>query len=172
MPHSPRPRVLYNAHLLKNPSTQAQISTQANIIAVRTRNFRRRRPSRYSRLYSRWSRWGLEKYQPSGKNCSSFAISCPCRAVVITSGYATDGTAKVQNYLLMFELSQLLRPPYIFLILGVVTISSATICTYTGRVWVRFNGWVYRAKEPRAFWGNVAAYFLVGLCFLGFFLFD
>ena len=66
----------------------------------------------------------------------------------------------------------LLKPPYIFLILGVISISAAVVFTCTGRVWVRFNGWVYRTKEPRSFWGEVAAYFLVGLFFIGYFLFE
>ena len=73
---------------------------------------------------------------------------------------------------MMFELSRLLRPPYIFLILGVISIFAAAIFACTGKVWVRFNGWVYRAKEPRSFWGEVAAYLLVGLCFIGYFLFE
>jgi len=73
--------------------------------------------------------------------------------------------------LLLSDLNSLLRPPYIFLILGVISISAATVFTYTGKVWVRFNGWVHRAKEPRAFWGNVASYYLVGVCFIAYFLF-
>ena len=70
----------------------------------------------------------------------------------------------------MPDLSSLLRAPYIFLILGVISISAATVFTCTGKVWVRYNGWVYRAKEPRAFWGNVAAYYFIGVCFIGFFV--
>jgi hypothetical protein len=69
------------------------------------------------------------------------------------------------------DLNSLLRPPYLFLVLGVITISAAVIFTFTGKVWVRFNGWVYRTKEPRAFWGEVAAYCFVGVCFIGCFLF-
>jgi hypothetical protein len=64
----------------------------------------------------------------------------------------------------------LLRPPYVFLILGVISISGAAFFAYTGKVWVRFSGWVYRDKEPRVFWGEVAAYFLVGVFFVGYFL--
>jgi hypothetical protein len=66
----------------------------------------------------------------------------------------------------------LLRPPYIFLMLGTVSVLAAVVFTSTGKVWVRFNGWVYRTKEPRSFWGEVAAYFLVGLCFIGYFLYQ
>jgi hypothetical protein len=64
----------------------------------------------------------------------------------------------------------LLRPPYIFLILGVIFISVATIYTYMGKVWVRFNGWVYRAEKPGTFWAEVALYHLGGLWFIGCFL--
>jgi hypothetical protein len=73
---------------------------------------------------------------------------------------------------MMFKLSSLLRPPYVFLVLGIMSSFAAAIFACTGKVWVRFNGWVYRAKEPRAFWGEVAAYLLVGLCFIGYFLFE
>ncbi len=68
-------------------------------------------------------------------------------------------------------LGSLQRSPYIFLIIGVIFISAAVVFTCTGKVWVRFNGWVYRAKEPRAFWGEVTAYYFVGVCFIGGFLF-
>lgn len=69
------------------------------------------------------------------------------------------------------DLNSLLRPPYIFLILGVVSLSAAAIFTYMGRVWVRFDGWVYRAKEPGWFWWEVALDYLIGVCFIGYFLF-
>jgi hypothetical protein len=64
------------------------------------------------------------------------------------------------------------NPPLYILILGVIAILAAVVFACTGKVWVRFNGWVYRAKEPGAFWGEVAVYFLVGLCFVGYFLFE
>jgi hypothetical protein len=70
----------------------------------------------------------------------------------------------------MSELSQLLRPPYIFLILGVVSISAAAVFTCMGKVWVRLNGWVYRAKEPGWFWWEVALDYFIGVCFIGYFL--
>lgn len=71
----------------------------------------------------------------------------------------------------MPDLNSLLRPPYIFLILGIVSISAATVFTYTGKVWVRFNGWVYRAKKPGTFWLEVALYYLGGVWFVGYFLY-
>ena len=73
--------------------------------------------------------------------------------------------------LLLPELNAFFKSPYLFLILGVISISAAAVFTFTGKVWVRFNGWVYRAKEPWAFWGEVAAYYFVGVCLVGFFLY-
>jgi hypothetical protein len=64
-----------------------------------------------------------------------------------------------------------IKSPYIFLIVGVVSISAATVWTCMGKVWVRFNGWVYRAKEPGWFWWEVALYYLGGVCFIGYFLY-
>jgi hypothetical protein len=58
-----------------------------------------------------------------------------------------------------------------FLMLGAIFISAAVVFTCTGKVWVRFNGWVYRANERRVFWGEVAVYFLVGILFIVGFLF-
>jgi hypothetical protein len=66
--------------------------------------------------------------------------------------------------------NSLLRPPYIFLILGVASISAATVFACVGKVWVRHNGWVYRAKEPGWFWWEVALYYLGGAWFVGHFL--
>jgi hypothetical protein len=57
------------------------------------------------------------------------------------------------------------------LIVGIIFISAAALFAYTGKVWVRFSGWVYRDKKPRVFWGEVAAYFLVGVFFVGYFLY-
>jgi hypothetical protein len=57
------------------------------------------------------------------------------------------------------------------LIVGLISIFAAAVFTYTGKVWVRFNGWVYRAKEPRSFWGEVAAYFVVGLGLIAYSLY-
>jgi len=73
--------------------------------------------------------------------------------------------------LLLPDLSLLLRPSYIFLILGVVSLLAAVVFTCTGKVWVRFNGWVYRAKEPGWFLWEVALDYLIGGCFIGYFLF-
>ena len=69
------------------------------------------------------------------------------------------------------DFKSLLKPPYIFVILGAVSLSVAVVFTCMGKVWVRFNGWVYRAEKPGAFWGEVALYYLGGVWFLGYFLY-
>jgi len=69
------------------------------------------------------------------------------------------------------DLHSLLKPPYVFLILGVASISAAVVWTCTGKVWVRFNGWVYRANKPGSFWCEVALYYLGGVFFIGYFLY-
>jgi hypothetical protein len=74
--------------------------------------------------------------------------------------------------LLLPDLNSLLRPPHIFfLILGFISISAAAVFTCMGKVWVRLNGWVYRAKEPGWFWWEVAIDYIIGACFIGYFLF-
>jgi hypothetical protein len=55
--------------------------------------------------------------------------------------------------------------------LGVSAISAAAVFTCTGKAWVRFNGWVYRAKEPGWFWWQIALYLVVGVWFVGDFLY-
>jgi hypothetical protein len=62
------------------------------------------------------------------------------------------------------------RSPYLWLIIGVFSIFSAAFFTYTGRVRVRFTGWVYRDREPEWFWWQVLLYCLVGVVCVGFFL--
>jgi H+/Cl- antiporter ClcA len=61
--------------------------------------------------------------------------------------------------------------PFFFLILGVISMLAAAAFTYMGRAWVRFSGWVYRAKEPRWFWWQITLYYFVGIWFVGYFLY-
>src|SRR5208337_4253592 len=61
-----------DAYFANNPKLHAQTIKQANISAITTRTLKSRRPSGYSLLYSRWSRWYLDQYQPTAANCSSF----------------------------------------------------------------------------------------------------
>lgn len=67
-------------------------------------------------------------------------------------------------------LNSLLSSPTVFLTVGVAFISAAALFAYMGKVWVRASGWVCRDKAPRVFWGEIAAYFLVGVFFVGYFL--
>lgn len=69
----------------------------------------------------------------------------------------------------MHDMNSLLKPPYIFLIVGILSTSAAVVYTCLGKVWVRFNGWVYRAEKPGTFWVEVALYYLGGLWFVGYF---
>jgi len=64
-----------------------------------------------------------------------------------------------------------IRSPYLFLILGGISLSAAVVWTCTGKAWVRFCGWVYRAEEPKRFWSEVATYYVGGIVFLGIFLY-
>ena len=72
----------------------------------------------------------------------------------------------------MSALFWFLRPPQIFLILGVISLSAAVVFTCTGKVWVRFNGWVYRAQETKWFWCEVGLAYLIGVGFIGCFLLE
>jgi hypothetical protein len=60
--------------------------------------------------------------------------------------------------------------PLLCLIAGVILLSAAVAWTCTGKVWVRFDGWVYRAKEPAGFWFVVAMYYLAGVSLIGYYL--
>jgi hypothetical protein len=55
------------------------------------------------------------------------------------------------------------------LILGCILLSATVVWTYTGRAWVRFYGWVYRAEEPSWFWWEVSFYCLLGVGLIGLF---
>src|ERR1039458_6382471 len=60
--------------------------------------------------------------------------------------------------------------PYGLLIVGIVLLLLAVIYTYTGKVWAR-SCWVYRAKEPKWFWWQIALYCLTGVGLIGAFLY-
>jgi hypothetical protein len=64
-----------------------------------------------------------------------------------------------------------LKPPYVFLILGDISISAAVLFIVYGKAWSRFSGWIDRQTKPRVFWGQVAACFLVGVVFIAYFLY-
>lgn len=70
----------------------------------------------------------------------------------------------------MLDLHSLLRPPNIFLILGPISLAVGVISTCTGVSWARYGRVIYRAKEPRQFWEDVATCYFIGVCFIGYFL--
>jgi len=70
------------------------------------------------------------------------------------------------GWLLMSNLGGESKSPYFLLIAGFVFVSLGVYGTLNGGVWVRFSGWVYRDKEPKTFWVEVALYYLIGVCFL------
>lgn len=66
----------------------------------------------------------------------------------------------------------LLRGPYFYLILGIISLSVGVVSTFTGVAWARFGRVIYRAKQPKEFWEDVVACCLIGLCFIGYFLYQ
>jgi len=71
----------------------------------------------------------------------------------------------------MPDVHSLLKPPYIFLIFGGISLCIGVVSTCTGVSWARYGRVLYRAKEPRKFWEDVAACYLIGICFIGYFLY-
>ena len=43
--------------------------------------------------------------------------------------------------------------------------------TFTGKLPGRFGGGSSRAKDPQAYWWSLAAYYLVGIAFIGYYLY-
>jgi hypothetical protein len=66
----------------------------------------------------------------------------------------------------------LLRPPYAFFTAGTFVLFLAVVYTYTGKAWIRFHGWVYRVKEPKRYWLEVAMYYLGGFFLIGIFVYE
>jgi uncharacterized protein (DUF486 family) len=76
-----------------------------------------------------------------------------------------------KGVLFMPDLHSLLRGPYYYLILGVISLSVGVFSTCTGVTWARFGRVIYRAKQPKAFWEDVITCYLIGVCFIGYFLY-
>lgn len=70
----------------------------------------------------------------------------------------------------MPDLDTLLRPPYIYLIIGVGSIFMGVLSMFIGKVAGR-GVLACRATKPVQFWCGVAMYFLGGICFIGYFLY-
>lgn len=70
----------------------------------------------------------------------------------------------------MPELYSLLGPPYVLLIFGVISLGVGVVSTCMGVTVARYGRVIYRAKEPRQFWEIVATFYLIGICFIAYFL--
>jgi MFS family permease len=60
---------------------------------------------------------------------------------------------------------------YALLILGIGMLLYATAGTYVGKTRDRLGRAVYRAEDPRYFWGLILLYYSLGICSIGFFLY-
>jgi Mn2+/Fe2+ NRAMP family transporter len=65
----------------------------------------------------------------------------------------------------------LLTGPYYYLVFGVLSCAVGVVSMCTGVTWARFGRVVYRAKQPREFWEDVITCYLIGVCFIGIFLY-
>jgi len=63
----------------------------------------------------------------------------------------------------------ILKPPYTLFDFGIFLIFLGALYTDIGKAYVRFHGWVYRAKEPKRYWSEVAMYYLGGVAVIGYF---
>lgn len=71
----------------------------------------------------------------------------------------------------MPDLPSLLRGPYFYLIIGTISFSVGVVSTCTGVVWARFGRVIYRDKQPKEFWEDVVVSYLIGIGFIGYFLY-
>jgi hypothetical protein len=67
-------------------------------------------------------------------------------------------------------LDALLSLPNFYLFVGAVLLASTVASACTGKTIARYNGWVYRTKQPGTFWFCLAGYFLLGVYFIALFL--
>ena len=63
------------------------------------------------------------------------------------------------------------RTPYGLLMFGIFWLVLAVNGTCTAEAWARFGRIVYRAKEPKQFRQLVAAQYLGGVFFIGYYLY-
>ncbi len=71
----------------------------------------------------------------------------------------------------MPDLYSLLRPPSIYLILGIVFLVGAVLATCTGKARTWGYGWVYRTQERGNFWSVVVICYFAGVICIGIFLY-
>jgi hypothetical protein len=70
----------------------------------------------------------------------------------------------------MDHFSYLIDRQHRFLLLGIVFLVLSVVFTLSGGTLERFRGIVYRAEDPKRFWGNIAFYCLAGLICIGLYL--
>jgi hypothetical protein len=73
--------------------------------------------------------------------------------------------------LYMPDLHSLRRELNYYLILGLISLSVAVVSTFTRVTWVRFGRVTCRATQPKEFWEDVVALYLIGVCFIGYFVY-
>ena len=61
---------------------------------------------------------------------------------------------------------------YLFLIFGIFFLLMAAFFMLSGYAWERYHDIVSRAAEPKRFWWAVVFYFLTGIFFIGFNLYN
>jgi len=71
----------------------------------------------------------------------------------------------------MDRFSFLIDRQHRFLLIGIVVLVIAMVFTLAGGSLERFRGIVYRTEEPKRFWWSVATWYLIGLFFIGLFLY-
>jgi hypothetical protein len=64
-----------------------------------------------------------------------------------------------------------LRPPYGWLMFGLISLVLAVAGTCTGETWANFGTVVSRVEQPKEFWCLVAMYYVGGVCLIGYFLY-
>jgi hypothetical protein len=62
-------------------------------------------------------------------------------------------------------------PAYRLLMFGLFLLLLAVVATCTGESWGRFGRVIYRDKDSKKFWWDVAISYLGGVCVIAYFLF-
>lgn len=65
-----------------------------------------------------------------------------------------------------------LKPPYGFFTFGMFLLFLAVVYTFTGKAYVRFQGWVNRSEQPKRYWSEVTMYYLLGIGSIVLFLYE
>lgn len=67
--------------------------------------------------------------------------------------------------------SYLIDHQHRFLLIGILLLVVTAVFTVSGEALERYRGLVYRSKEPKRFWWDVALYFGAGLFFVGLYFY-